>query len=78
MGTNVVALWQQVVQLLGQATGEGRDPTADATLFAGVMDRVEKLKSLPPPPKSAWKKLVLQMQVCTPPTWVHPYISKDF
>ena len=69
MGTNVVSLWQQVVGTLRDAT---KDPAscADPLLVAAVATSqgstlVTKLQSLPPPPRSVWKKLVQQQQVRT-------------
>jgi hypothetical protein len=62
MGTNVISSWEQVVKLLRGGT---KDPAscADPSLYPRVVSLVTKLNSLPPPPRSVWKKLVQQLQV---------------
>jgi hypothetical protein len=61
----VVGSWVQVVKLLQNGT---KDPAscADASLNDRVRTLVNKLKVLPPCPRSVWTAL-LQQQVCTTP-----------
>jgi hypothetical protein len=51
------------VRLLQDRTQEPAS-SADPSLFSGVNSLTAKLQSLPPPPTSVWKELVLQLQVC--------------
>lgn len=62
MGTSVVGLWGQAVQLLRDATKDAAS-CADLSLFFRVKPVHDKLNSLPPPPKATWRKLV-QQEVC--------------
>jgi hypothetical protein len=59
MANHSVRLWEAVLQALDD-TARGRSPAAcrDLALLVG------KVGNMPAQPKAAWKRLVLDMQVC--------------
>jgi hypothetical protein len=61
MSTNAVGVWERAIKLLQDAA---RDPT-NKPLQDSIIAQGLHLKHMPPPPKSTWKKLVQQLQVCT-------------
>ena len=66
MKTSLLGLWEKVLKLLQDRTLD-LDP-ADIPQYHSVRDLVDKLRNMPPPPKSTWKKLVQQLQVRTSTT----------
>jgi hypothetical protein len=55
--------WEAAVELL-QARTQTPDGSAEPEVYTLMMELLDKLHNLPPLPKSNWKKLVQQMQVC--------------
>lgn len=62
MGSGAVGVWEQAVKALQVMTKDSHC-CQSLTQYDAVDALAEKLKSLPPPPKAAWKKLVQQVQV---------------
>jgi hypothetical protein len=62
MGTNFATVWQQVIKRLQDCcSSAGLVPNSQEVKAASRC--VEPLYGLPPAPKAAWKKVVLQLKV---------------
>lgn len=63
MATSFVGVFETAVKLLRQGTKDAGS-CEDTSLCRRVGALQQQLDQLPDPPKAAWKKLVVQQQVC--------------